>query len=172
MTPPDQHGKSPLDYHRLFDDLPGLYMILGTDLTINTVNKAYARATLIDQAKVAGLPLFQVFPDNPDDPGADGVRNLHASLKRVLETRRADTMAIQQYDIRTPGGAFEERHWSPINVPMLDAGGNVVFIIHRVEDVTELVRLQSSTAAQDQIRRDQQRAIDELRATNLQLAQT
>ena len=78
MTPPD--------YHRLFDELPGLYMILNTDLTIRTVNKAYARATMIDQAGVAGRPLFEVFPDNPDDPTADGVRNLRASLIRVLET--------------------------------------------------------------------------------------
>ena len=164
MTPPD--------YHRLFDELPGLYMILNTDLTINTVNKAYARATLIDQAKVAGRPLFEVFPDNPDDPGADGVNNLHASLKRVLETRRADTMAVQRYDVRGPSGAFEERYWSPINLPLLAEDGGVVLLIHRAEDVTELVRLQSNTAAQDQIRRDQQRVIEELRATNLQLAQT
>ena len=164
MTPPD--------YHRLFDELPGLYMILNTDLTIRTVNKAYARATMIDQAGVAGRPLFEVFPDNPDDPTADGVRNLRASLIRVLETGLPDTMPIQRYDIRGPGGAFEEKYWTPINCPLLGDDGKVALIIHRAEDVTELVRLQSKSAAQDQIRRDQQRAIEELRATNLQLAQT
>ena len=164
MTPPD--------YHRLFDELPGLYMILNTDLTISTVNKAYARATMIDRAQVAGRPLFEVFPDNPDDPTADGVSNLRASLNRVLETGRPDTMPIQRYDVRGPGGTFEERYWTPINCPVLAEDGKVILIIHRAEDVTELVRLQSKTAAQDQIRRDQQRTIEELRATNLQLAQT
>jgi two-component system sensor kinase FixL len=164
MTPPD--------YHRLFDELPGLYMILDTDLTIRTVNKAYARATMIDPAAVTGRSLFEVFPDNPDDPTADGVRNLRASLARVLDTGRADTMPVQKYDIRGPDGAFEERHWSPLNCPVLSEDGKVTLIIHRVEDVTELVRLQSKNAAQDQIRRDQQRTIEELRVANLALAQT
>jgi two-component system sensor kinase FixL len=164
MTPPD--------YHRLFDELPGLYMILNPDLTINTVNRAYARATLVDQAQVAGRPLFEVFPDNPDDPTADGVRNLRASLMRVLQTARPDTMSIQRYDVRGPGGAFEEKYWTPVNCPLLSGDGKVELIIHRVEDVTELVRLQSKTAAEDQIRRDQQQTIEQLRATNLQLAQT
>ena len=30
--------------------------------------------------EVIGRPLFEVFPDNPEDPGATGVRNLRASL--------------------------------------------------------------------------------------------
>src|SRR5262245_64546691 len=53
-------------------------------------------------------------------------------------------MAVQKYDVRRPvaeGGGFEERHWSPVNAPVLDTNGNVVWIIHRVEDVTEFVRL-------------------------------
>src|SRR2546428_7515922 len=35
-----------------------------------------------------GRGIFDVFPDNPDDPAADGVRNLRASLERVLAHRR------------------------------------------------------------------------------------
>lgn len=53
-------------------------------------------------------------------------------------------MAVQKYDVRRPeseGGEFEERYWSPTNPPVLDAQGALVYIIHRVEDVTEFVRL-------------------------------
>ncbi len=39
------------------------------------------------------------------------------------------------------GGGFEERYWSPINTPVLDENGDVACIIHRVEDVTEVIRL-------------------------------
>ena len=56
--------------------------------------------------------LFEVFPDNPDDPQATGTRNLRASLERVLRDRVADAMAVQKYDIPRPaaeGGGFEER---------------------------------------------------------------
>jgi PAS domain S-box-containing protein len=76
------------------------------------------------------------------------VTNLRASLLRALETRRPDTMAIQKYDIRVPGPqgvVFEERFWSPVNTPVLDAEGNVTHIIHCVEDVTEFVREKAKT---------------------------
>ena len=46
--------------------------------------------------------MFDVFPDNPDDPAANGVRNLRASLERVRETCAPDRMPIQRYDIRRP----------------------------------------------------------------------
>lgn len=34
---------------------------------------------------------------------------------------------------------FEVRYWSPINTPVLRAGGELIYIIHRVQDVTEFV---------------------------------
>jgi len=53
-------------------------------------------------------------------------------------------MAVQKYDIPRPaseGGGFEERYWSPLNVPVLGADGSVELIIHNVTDVTEAARL-------------------------------
>jgi hypothetical protein len=53
-------------------------------------------------------------------------------------------MAVQKYDIRRPeeeGGGFEVRYWSPINTPVLDDRRQLPYIVHRVEDVTEFVRL-------------------------------
>src|SRR5690606_17641572 len=49
-------------------------------------------------------------------------------------------MALQKYDIRTPGGQFEERFWDPLNSPVFDEHGRLIYLIHRVEDVTEQVR--------------------------------
>lgn len=95
---------------------------------------------------IIGRNLFDVFPDNPNDPAADGVRNLRASLERVLVTKKPDRMAVQKYDVRQPesaGGAFEERYWSPLNKPVIAADGSVELIIHWVEDVTEFVLLKS-----------------------------
>ncbi|QFZ24555.1 response regulator [Saccharothrix syringae] len=111
------------------------------DFTIVTVNRAYARATMVDPAAVAGRPMFEVFPDNPEDPGADGVGNLRRSLRTVVDTGRPDTMALQRYDIREPDGRFVVRYWSPVNSPVLDDAGRVVLIVHRVQDVTELIDL-------------------------------
>lgn len=54
------------------------------------------------------------------------------------------------------GGGFEERYWKPVNTPVL-AGGRVAYIIHAVEDVTELVGL-------EHLRGDNEQANDELRS--------
>jgi PAS domain-containing protein len=75
------------DFRALFESAPGLYLVLTPDLTIVGASDAYLRATMTTRRGIIRRPLFDVFPDNPDDPGADGVRNLRASLHGVLETR-------------------------------------------------------------------------------------
>ncbi|GAA3207940.1 ATP-binding protein [Dactylosporangium siamense] len=128
-----------LDYRRMFEQAPSPYLIMTADFTIVTVNTAYAEATMIDRDAVAGRYMFDIFPDNPDDPNADGVRNLRRSLQAVVETRRPDAMPAQRYDVRTEDGGFVLRYWSPVNTPVLRDDGSVAFIIHRVQDVTDLV---------------------------------
>jgi signal transduction histidine kinase/CheY-like chemotaxis protein len=164
-----------VDHGALFRAAPNPYLILSPDLTIVGVNDAYLRATLTERDAIVGRGLFEVFPDNPDDESATGTANLAASLKRVLATGRADTMAVQKYDIPRPEGGFEERYWSPLNSPVLGRDGAVELIIHRVEDVTELIKLkQQGSAQEDEIYRRAQeiQAInEELRAANARLAE-
>ena len=133
------------DFRALFESGPGLHLVLSPDLTIVAVSEAYLAATMTERAAILGRHLFQVFPDNPDDPDASGVRNLSASLQRVVRDGKPDTMAVQKYDIRRPaaeGGGFEERYWSPVNSPVFGADGRLAYIVHRVEDVTDYVRQQ------------------------------
>jgi signal transduction histidine kinase len=132
------------DFRALFEAAPGLYLVLDPDLRIVAASEAYLRATMTRGDQIMGRGIFEVFPDNPEDPEATGVRNLSASLDRVRQRRVPDTMAVQKYDIKRPaeeGGGFEERYWSPKNTPVLDETGELAYIIHRVEDVTEFVRL-------------------------------
>jgi signal transduction histidine kinase len=161
-------GDSPSpDFRALFESAPGLYLVLTRDLQIAAASDAYLQATMTRRDDILGRHLFDVFPDNPDDPDATGTRNLSASLARVLEAGAADTMAIQKYDIRRPetqGGGFEERYWSPVNSPVLDGAGRVLYIIHRVEDVTEFVRLKHKDQAQERLTTRLRTRIDRMHA--------
>ncbi|ATB43875.1 PAS domain-containing sensor histidine kinase [Cystobacter fuscus] len=137
---------SPPDFQLLFEKSPSPFLVVipDADFTPVAVNDAYLRATLTTREGILGRPLFEVFPDNPADSDATGGRNLRASLERAMTTRAPDTMAVQKYDIRRPeeeGGGFEERYWSPINTPVLSPEGEVLYLILRVEDVTDSVRL-------------------------------
>jgi len=130
-----------IDFRLLFEHAPGLYLVLLPDFTIVAVSDAYLKATMTEREKILGENLFSVFPDNPDDPAATGETNLRSSLNYVLSHKTAHTMAVQKYDIRRPDGTFEVRFWSPLNKPVLDADQRVRYIIHRVEDVTEFMKL-------------------------------
>lgn len=145
------------DFRLLFQATPGLYLVLDPGLEIVAVSDAYLRATMTNRDDILGRGIFDVFPDNPDDPSATGVRNLRTSLERVLREKVPDAMAVQKYDIRRPeseGGAFEQRHWSPVNSPVLGPDEKVLYIIHRVEDVTEFVRLKHQEIAQEKLTED------------------
>ena len=160
------------DFRKLFESVPALYLVLTRDLIVVAASDAYLRATMTDRQEIMGRHLFEVFPDNPEDPGATGVSNLLASLDRVLRFARPDAMAVQKYDVRRPDGSFEERYWSPLNTPLLNQFGEVEWIIHRVEDVTEFVRLQSEKAERDISAQEQHHIIGQLRAANEELARS
>ena len=131
------------NFQELFKSPPGACLVLTPQLVIAAVSDGYLLVTMTKRDQIIGRHLFEIFPDNPDDSTATGVSNLSASLARVLEHRVPDVMAVQKYDIRRPdteGGEFEERYWSPINTPVFGINGEVAYIIHRVEDVTERKR--------------------------------
>ena len=134
------------DFKKLFESAPGLYLVLSpsSDYSIIAVSNNYLKATMTKRDEILGHGLFDVFPDNPEDPSASGTSNLRASLERVLKHQISDTMAVQKYDIKRPaseGGGFEERFWSPINFPVFNEEKCIQYIIHRVEDVTDFVKL-------------------------------
>ena len=175
---PASGGVAGLDYRRLFESVPGLYLVLDPELTIVAVSDAYLKATLTVREQVIGRGIFDVFPDNPDDPAAAGVQNLRTSLERVKAQRVPDSMSVQRYDVRRPdseGGGFEERFWSPINCPVLAADGRLEYIIHRVEEVTEFMRLkQRGTESEQQtleLRLQAQRMETEVYQRSLQVAE-
>ena len=64
------------EYWRGIQNSAHPYLLLhpGPGLHIVDVNDAYARATMTSRSAIAGRSLFEVFPDNPADPSADGVR--------------------------------------------------------------------------------------------------
>jgi PAS domain-containing protein len=123
-----------------FEATPHPYLLLTPKLDIASANDAYLSVTMTRRNDIVGTGIFDVFPDNPADAAADGVRNLKASLVRVLDRGAADPMARQRYDIRRPDGLFEERWWQPINIPVFNGDRRLMGVLHHVEDVTAAVK--------------------------------
>lgn len=140
-------NKPAVDFQVLFENLPGLSLILDPQFNMVAANNDRLKGTNTTRDTI-GKPLFEVFPDNPDEIGSSGTSNLRSSLNRVLATKKPDSMAVQKYDIRKADGTFEEKYWSPVNTPILNEQGEVIYIIHQVEDVTEFVKLKNKDQQQ------------------------
>jgi PAS domain-containing protein len=151
---PTDHGQSakpqepsasgsllPPDFKAVFDVMPGMCLILDTAFNIVAQNAEHAKATLSTAKNIVGRPLFEVFPDNPNDSGADGVSAVRRSLLNVLKTRQTDVMPIVRYDVQPEIGRYQTRYWEITNTPMLGEDGYVRWIINRAQDVTALVEL-------------------------------
>ncbi|MFD9962421.1 PAS domain-containing protein [Amycolatopsis sp. NPDC058986] len=122
----------------LFGVTAAPYLVLDANLRIQAANPAYLGATGRSPEELIGAFMFDAFPDNPADPDATGVRNLSASLERVLRRSTAHDMGVQRYDIpdsRNPG-VFRTKTWGPVNSPLTDNDGHVVGALHHVEDIT------------------------------------
>ncbi|RKH17554.1 response regulator [Corallococcus sp. CA047B] len=146
-SPPDAP-----DFRSLFEASPNPYLVLTPGLHIVAVTDAYLRATQTRREAILGRHIFDVFPNNPQDPTANGVSNLRASLERVIKTGAPDAMAVQKYDIPRAGAVgdgFDVRYWSPLNSPVFGVDGKLSHIIHRVEDVTDFILLKNQGTEQD-----------------------
>jgi hypothetical protein len=110
-------------FEDVFAAIPGVNLLLAADaprFTMLLASDERLAATMTTRDATIGQPLFDVFPDaNPENTDPSGVGNLRASLETVLRTRLAHRMAPQRYDLRRSDGVWEERYWSPVNIPVL-----------------------------------------------------
>jgi hypothetical protein len=119
----------------LADPVPRL--LLDNGWVIRGVNPAYLRATDRERDDLMGQYIFDAFPDNPDDPAANGVARLGSSLEAAQSTAATDDMFVTKYDVPARDGGFTLKYWSPSNAPIVPRGQRAsVGILHSVEDVT------------------------------------
>ncbi|WP_331749063.1 SpoIIE family protein phosphatase (plasmid) [Streptomyces chartreusis] len=141
--------KPQIDYAAVFHALPGMVALLTPDLVYIDANEDFLRLAGRTREQLLDRYIFDVFPENPNDPAAAGMRETRESMLRVVATGERDTMALLRYDIEDAErpGHWVEHFWSPVNAPVLGPDGRVVLIVHRVEEVTELIRARGRTGS-------------------------
>ena len=116
------------------------YLLADANLRIRAVNAACERVSGHPREGLLGRQLFDVFPDNPADPDADGVANASASLELVFRRGVRHWLGVQRYDIpdwRNPG-EFVYKVWTPVNSPIKD-GKKTIAVLQHAQDVTRVV---------------------------------
>ncbi len=139
-----------LDFKSLFETAPGLSLVVLPDYSIAAISDDYLKATMTVREELLGRNLLEIFPDTADEKAAPGKASLQTSLQYVLQYKQPHAMAVQKYDIRRPGGVFEEWYWSSLNTPVMNATNEIVYIIHHVTDVTK------QHSAEDKLKKSKQ----------------
>ncbi|WP_189636209.1 ANTAR domain-containing protein [Arthrobacter sp. NamB2] len=122
-----------------FDVATSGYSLMDLDFVILDVNRAFAESTGLDREMLVGRQAFEVFQENPLQSDHAPARTMRQSLDRVIATGQPDVMHIQRFDVPDPSepGAFHERYWSPVNLPVMNDDGDLVALLQQVEDVTD-----------------------------------
>ena len=73
--------------------------------------------------------MFERFPENPQRPKAECVRNVFEFFRRTAQDCRARTVASQSYDIRDANVLFIERSWRLLSIPVCDDVGRLIYLL-------------------------------------------
>jgi PAS domain S-box-containing protein len=141
-----------VDYQALFRSLPGSYLLLAPDGTVVDNSDQHVAVSMLPREQSQGRNIFDAYPSAPESQ-----RNLDASHEQVRRTLRPDTMPLLRYDLERPaeqGGGTEERYWQITHYPILDAQGQLQYILQIPQDVTEQHRATAQAA-------EAQKALDE-----------
>jgi signal transduction histidine kinase/FixJ family two-component response regulator len=139
-----------IDSQKLFDSAPAPLMVLDRELKYVAANQAYLSATSLRRDEIIGRNVFEVLPRDTDPADAHSAGKLRESLERVLASRMPDLLAMLVQPISRPserGPVLEKRVWSYSHKPLLDAAGNVAFILQHAVDVTDLRTTDGSKGA-------------------------
>lgn len=133
---------SETDFRRLFKSVPGICWAVDAE-THHLVAVNYGTLDLMNKRidEMHGKHFIDAFPTDLSDPNVrEAIRQMEASFDRVRAKKRAEDLPIQSYPLPASDGGFERRYWAGTNAPVIGPDGEVRYIIHRAEDVTDFVR--------------------------------
>ena len=125
-----------INYKAFFEQSPILQLVLNRDFTIVKASEFFLSTTNKLFENIDGKNIFEVFPKNHIDDENDN--KLLESLNKVVRSKLADKITIARYDIAGSGNATEQ--WAITNSPVLDEAKNVQFIVHKIDDITEILQ--------------------------------
>lgn len=158
-----------IDFLQIFQRTPQASLILTPDLVIVEANALYQTTVGVSGEELVGRTVFDAFPAREET----ALRQLSASFEEVMQTGTAHTLDLLFFPLlrRGPEGeTWEERFWSVINTPILDANGRVAYILNSVADVTTLIDAESGIASDGQDNAEKLRQAGLARRINRTLA--
>lgn len=136
-----------IDFKFVFESMQGISVLLQTSnasFTILAVTDGMLKVQPpgTTRQQLVGKPFFNLFLPNPDDIDLEKETIMRNSFDYVTRYKKVHTITAQRYDMANRDGTYSERYWNVRNTPFLNDAGEVMFIIHSSEDVTDTIKSQ------------------------------
>ncbi len=128
---------------QIFEAMPGTSVLLLPNeptFTIVAATGGYILTSGRTKEQLLGKGIFEAFPINADNTGSISEKKLRLSFQTTILNKTTERLPLHRYDIKTANGILEECYWSAVNKPLLNDDGDVIYLLHTVEDVTEQVK--------------------------------
>jgi ANTAR domain/PAS fold len=131
----DEHRFDALAASMVADPCADGMLWLDPDFCVRGVNAAYEAISMRHRDHMLGERVFDLFPDDPDDPQASGSVQLRESLESAMRNRGSDSMPIVRYDIVDPQnpGVFLPKLWTWTNTSVDDGDEHIGVLLHVAE---------------------------------------
>ncbi|MEO8108636.1 MAG: PAS domain-containing protein [Ginsengibacter sp.] len=129
--------QTPIDFKSIFKSLPAIAMILLPDspiFTIAEVTDDLLRLSNNKKEDIIGKSFFHFLQNNPHD--AEVFRH---SFSQVISTGIPHRIELQRYDIKNSDGVLQELYWAPFSTPVFNEAGELEYIFHLSENITEKI---------------------------------
>lgn len=117
--------KDVVDFQKILETAPDLYLILTPDFKIVSASNAYLKVVMDKCGAILGRDIFDVLSKHMQE--AEAIK-LRASFEQVLQSKQPNNITMQIYDIDN-----KLRFFSCINIPVLK-NNKIDYILQRMED--------------------------------------
>jgi PAS domain S-box-containing protein len=129
---------------RIFNALPESYVVVDPAGVVVAATDSFLASTGTTRERLLGMDIVEAFPDNPDDPEANGTVVLRNGIDSVVESGESAEIPPVRYDMEQADGSFETRYWKPTFIPVFATDARVEFVLHGAVDVTAQIIAEQS----------------------------
>lgn len=137
----------------IFERSPGSLLVMADmpRFTILAASDSYLTITNSKREEIVGKGFFEAFPDDGDFDDEVNARNV---FTKVVKTAQKIDVPTYRFDVYNPELDVKEiRYWSCSNMPIMDDGNNVAYILNTVVDITgEVKAKQAAIQSEDRLR--------------------
>ena len=135
------------DSLQVFETVPDLYLIFSPDLRVLTASNLYLEAISTSRAEIRDLLLEDLFCRYGLET-EDELNNLKATLDAVASSGKEQSMPVHNFrSLKRASTGQTGGYWQVSNSPVLDSNQKLLYIIHKLNDITEIILKEKSYQA-------------------------